>query len=266
MAATRPDVMGDFDAWAQVAASMIKRSPEERLDILRHHDLEQIWPDADAKWSTRMTDGIIADDMTLADRYGRLCAAELERRQSDAAAPRPDLADRLAAGPTVPVAPSIGQNSTLSAQPQPQPHNVRVVGHATPDAQRGHADVALPFKGGPARAPTPHNPADASLPPGQSGTVAASGGVLAGQTGAANRFDGGAPRLTIQQYAKLCARLAEHPQHESIIYADYGIADRAAHAQLDAEWKQRLAAEPENKKLFDMLYPYLRTQIRTGAS
>lgn len=250
MATTTPDVMSDFDAWARVAARLMKRSPEQRHDILVELELDHIWQRADAKWSQRITDAIIDDDLSLADRYGRACAEEIEHRRAETETAATEAQPPAAIGTTL---------AAISFKPNVAPLPLA----ATTMASTRPRDPAVPFSGS-AVAPRPHNPDDGSLPPHESGTAALSGGLLAKQTAAANRFDAASstPRLTVQQYAKLCARLVEQPRFAGVIYADYGITSQAIYDEIDVHWRRELAENAETKKLFDMLFDYLRNQIR----
>ena len=126
------------------------------------------------------------------------------------------------------------------------------------------AIAVTPFRAAGAAGPAPTPISGPAEQPVSTGTSSLSEGHLAQHAGAPVPFGGGAPSLTVQQYAQLCALLAERPDEAGASFAKYGLADDAARAAVDAEWKARLASDETNRQLFELLYERIRKQLHSG--
>jgi hypothetical protein len=102
-----PDVINDFEAWARVAAHLLRRDADEQLAILRSLELADVFPQANAVWSAALREDVARRQTTRVSRYGQLCAEEMRRRQSEAAledtAPQDPAAVRRAVLPFRPL-------------------------------------------------------------------------------------------------------------------------------------------------------------------
>lgn len=114
----------------------------------------------------------------------------------------------------------------------------------------------LPFKPhetAPAAAPAQPNTASSSAPAAQAAAPA--------QPGAAQS----APRLTPEQYASLTAELAERPDRAAEVRARYFVAQEAAWTALQAEWQQRMMADPRlRQRITDLVAHYRAWHKRAG--
>jgi hypothetical protein len=85
------DVEKDFEAWAQLAARLRLRTPDERRTMLRDLGLAQAWDEIHENWARRLNQEIAAGRMDMPYRYARICAREAGARAAAAAhAPPPE--------------------------------------------------------------------------------------------------------------------------------------------------------------------------------
>ena len=189
-------------------------------------------------------------------------------------APMSEAPASVASGAPASRSPWVAGGAPPAADPSgPSPWQApAAVAHVAPAAASGPmtiaaagvpvAAAATPFRPGAGAAPPP---AGAPAPqPVSTGTSSLSDGHLAQHAGAPIPFAGGAPTLTVQQYAQLCALLAERPAEAAMSFAKYGLVDDAGRTAVDAEWKARLASDETSRQLFELLYERIRKQLRSG--
>ena len=70
---------------------------------------------------------------------------------------------------------------------------------------------------------------------------------------AASTAAGEVPPLTLKQYASLCATCQVHPDRLAATHRQYGLQNPAARETLDAHWRERFAADPEQQRKFTSL-------------
>jgi hypothetical protein len=68
-----------------------------------------------------------------------------------------------------------------------------------------------------------------------------------------------APRLTLEQYASLCAELAVFPQHVETIFSKYGLVSLRERLTVDLAWQERLRRDPTEYAAWQGLYHRYQT-------
>jgi hypothetical protein len=63
-----------------------------------------------------------------------------------------------------------------------------------------------------------------------------------------------APKLTLQQYASLCAELAVFQDRTEAIFQQYGLGDPRDRLALDQAWQERLRQSPDEHQGWQALY------------
>lgn len=117
----------------------------------------------------------------------------------------------------------------------------------------------------PAGAAPPGAPAGAALP---GAPAAAAPPVPPG--GAAQPADGqsAAARLTLEQYAALCAELAAAPQATDAVFTRYGLVSSRDRSEADLSWRERLRHNPVEYRLWQEHYQryqaYWQERARRG--
>jgi hypothetical protein len=267
-----------FEAWADLSARLMSLDPDARLDILDEHDLdEQDWMRWDEHHCLALGRDVAQGRMDRAEGYARKCAAEMERRRTQAEAPAPNVE-------------AVPQALSEPAEPAPVGAPLAALPPDTPSFLQAHHQAPAPL---PARTPNPlaltadafqvptalrsaalpFNPS-ASPSPAAGPTVSAeprapsagSGTMPLGATlpiGDALPFDkGGAepthvaafPRLTLDAYASLYAELAVFPDKVAEVFGKYKVRNGGAKAALDQDWQTRFDAHPETRAQFQTLY------------
>ncbi len=81
----------DFETWAAISASQVRRDPEEQREILQTRELDiELWDACNLFWLEELAAQVARRNTKLAARYGMLCAKDLQTRAPDdtpAAAP-----------------------------------------------------------------------------------------------------------------------------------------------------------------------------------
>jgi hypothetical protein len=90
-----PDAAKDFDRWAELSARLMNTPVAEQAAILEAAELdEDVWAKADARWLAVLAADLGAAVLERAERYGQICAREVERRAAEGGVPlwlRPDV-------------------------------------------------------------------------------------------------------------------------------------------------------------------------------
>jgi len=77
-----------FDAWADLSARLLKLSPEARLEILDALDIDEPdWLTCNEHYCVMLAKDLAKNRRDRAESYGKRCAAEFERRKSQAGTP-----------------------------------------------------------------------------------------------------------------------------------------------------------------------------------
>jgi hypothetical protein len=66
--------------------------------------------------------------------------------------------------------------------------------------------------------------------------------------------DSGAPTLTLQQYASLCAELAAFPDRAETVFQRHGLSDPRHRHAVDLGWQERLRQNPAEYQAWRTLY------------
>lgn len=139
--------------------------------------------------------------------------------------------------------------SSDSAPPSPAPDPSRArsasLGSTAPLSVPRVLPKPLPFKG---------NEPPASPPPAAKPGPSAQSNTPSPHPAAAQL----APRLTTEQYASLTAELSERPERAGEIRARYFVAQEAAWTALQAEWQQRMMADPRLRQRITELVAHYR--------
>ena len=73
----------DFDAWAAVAARMLRLDLEGRAAVLEELEIESpVWDDAEAYWARALAAELASGSFARAQRYAALCCQELAARKA----------------------------------------------------------------------------------------------------------------------------------------------------------------------------------------
>jgi hypothetical protein len=114
-----------FETWVALAARLVNVGMEERLDILDHREVPvEDWLRSDEHHCLALAADIAAGRMERAERYGRACAAELERRRTGApdvppADAKPAAAVDAIEEPPATTTPAIGAPAVAETAPLP---------------------------------------------------------------------------------------------------------------------------------------------------
>lgn len=74
-----------FERWAEVSALLLKRSADERLDILEEQEIDPAaWVRNDRHWTAQLADDLDRGDEERPERYAARCAEELRARRERA--------------------------------------------------------------------------------------------------------------------------------------------------------------------------------------
>lgn len=257
----------DFDAWAALSARLLDLDEIDKLEILADHDLAlDDWREIDRRHQDVLVADVLAGRLDRPKRYGQACAEEMARRQkAEAEQPSAGVVDEATA-PAEPAAPPAPPPVTAPAPAAPpSAPELRGPPPSEPGASPGDTremrvirreDVARPALPFVAPAPGAPAPAIALQPATQDPRSGATMplGVAMPVPGRALPFAGAArpeaPRpaparaLTLQEHAGLSAELALHPDRADEILHRWGVLDPQAKVTLDAEWQERLRAQP----------------------
>ena len=233
-----------FDAqlWATTSARLMGLSPAQAAKVLTDAGIEpSLWQAQNARYGRELAAELARGERRLANLYAARCVAERQRRRDPRTASDDD-----------------GTKRTPGAAPEPS-----VASAMTLDLRAGApAAAALPFRQG--EVPARLDRAAGSPPPVylSSGTAALSGAQPGHYAEAPVPFGAAPPTLTVQQYAQVCALLWARPEDKATIYPKYGLVDDDARAELDRQWRDRLAADATSRALFDMLFDRMCKQLR----
>jgi len=237
----------DFDSWARIAAALLDRDADARLDLLEQRRLDpRLWDACEVYWAEHLAQAIGVGELGRAREYAAHCSAELSRRQASSGQASPKVA---------PAAVARGQSSSeLSA-------------HASlAKAAAGSEDVdqtawllrpvglaALPFS----EPETPRAPGPLVKP-----TDARPD--LAGATEELRLDDmAQAPlpflrKLSLEDYAALCAKLNLDPAQWVAIARDYGIGSRRELEMVHGAWILRFARDSKLRAEYERLEQHYR--------
>lgn len=254
----------DFDAWAVLSARLLKRSKEERREILRAAEIDAAaWERWDVHFNTLLSEDLSEDRAERPLRYGEICAAEMRRRKEEAAAPPPSPAPVEPGVVPVPQPPA-GTAPPVAAPPVALPsawlgREVPVVAEAA-RAIGGESTLDLPVSPLLAELPFPdvdgelRGPnvsweqvtARAPLPPPSSPD--ALDRTLEPVDPAAPGFSTPEPVLTLSQYASLFVDLRRTPPSRRLeLLHRYRLAGEPSYEALSGAYKERFARDPTQR-------------------
>lgn len=272
-----------FERWAELSARLLKRSRDERLDILEEHEVDPLeWDRSERHWVAQLADDLDRGDEDRADRYAARCAEEMRRREgkpdetvpaepaitAPPVAPPPLEPPRVAPPPLEPplVAPPPLVTPPPSAPPpivsKPvidstmQPLVMPIPGRVLPFGDKPSLDLSKP---------SPPQP----LPSTVGETLPFQMDLMAIAMPFIKRAEGGSapaheerapspaplastpapanvgPPMTLDAYASLCAELLAYPERRPDIRKRYRIPDEATLAAVHARWQAHFGEQPQ---------------------
>lgn len=288
----------DFETWSALSARLLHLGVEEKLSILERQGVAlEDWTYSDERHAAALAADVAAGEMARAERYGRACAAEIERRRRGEAAvanaPAPAEGAVPKATPATPLVTGARPASGAEAVPSymREPMAADAAPRAAPPSLAGtmaapdlpsfirRAAGKLPFVDTPSADFVASLEAPRPRPSGVAGETMAIGVDLTAQVPGALPFGRQAgegatpaarkalvfPRLPLQSYASLCAELAVSPDHAAETLAKYGIKTEEAHRALESEWQGRLAAHADTREEWQKLRDSYEAWLRRGA-
>ncbi len=73
----------DFEVWSDISATLMRRAPDEALDILNDREVDiELWDACNLFWLDELASQLRRGNGKLATRYGRRCAKELQSRST----------------------------------------------------------------------------------------------------------------------------------------------------------------------------------------
>lgn len=272
----------DFEAWAALSARMLKADAETRFDVLEECGVSpDEWSESDMRYLALLAEDVEAGRLDRAQVYGRLCAAEMERRlqrsQKDESerprVPPSDAVPMLADAPAIGVAEAVPSYLlSLPAAPAEGAQKSPLAGTAMalelPSFVR-QAAGRLPF----GTTPSPEFLAAASAPkPTESSSLGATAPLgddmfaavratlpFVGASGPARK-----PALSLEAYASLCAQLAVSPGSSAEILPRYGVHTDEMKRAVDAEWQARMSSHPATRAEWQRLCAVYESWLRNG--
>ena len=228
----------DFETWATMSARLLHLGPDERLEVLDQRGIDDTdWSRSDEHHTVALAAEVAAGRMGRAERYGRACAAELERRKKGAPEEPPPVA-----GAVAPARPAL--SGTMAARDLPT-FVAQAAAHPLPFG-------AIPSPEFLASLDAPRSP------PSPGATMAGGGDVrvtlpFAKPATAAGSKPARFPRLTLESYASLCAELSVYPDRAADILGKYGVTDDEARRAVDDDWGARLAENADTREEWERL-------------
>jgi hypothetical protein len=221
------DPSEDFEAWARLSASMLRRTIVERARLVHQAGLARSWRDLDARCFDVLAEDVAAGRLERLDRYLALCEAALrERRASGEQVPSP-LDEQFAPVPN-PSAPTAR----------------RISESATPPLARDLPPAGL-------RPPAPK--------PNQSSTAVfrqeLRGALAVGQEAAS---------WPLEQYARFCAELEVDPGQRDAIWAAHGIGSAVAAEAVHGVWQSQFDDDAELESRHRELVAQFLAALRRG--
>lgn len=144
------DLPLDFDAWVELSARLLRLEQEERLDILEERKIApEDWARCDEHYCLALTADVAQNRMDRAQRYGRACAAELERRKKAEAERAAEPIPTEEPKPTATPAEEAQAPASTPSAPAPLPPPIQTEAPAfqrAPDPIPAHMPPALAFQ------------------------------------------------------------------------------------------------------------------------
>ncbi len=240
-----------FEQWAGISARLLKRSRDERLDILDAAKVDPLdWLQAEQHWVATLADDLDRGEDERINHYAKVCSEELQRRglpetvdtMVPAEAAPPDAPPSDAPSPAIP-----SPDAPPPAIPSPARFDLTAPALVMPIPRQ-----ALPFGDKPAldlSKPSPPRP----MPEVQGDTLPLQVNMMEMALPFMKNQRGGsgtktappnAPAMTLDAYASLCAELLAQPARRPDVLQRYQIADETALNELHAFWQKQFAKEP----------------------
>jgi len=234
------DVKGNFEKWAYVAAKLIKRSDDERKQILRELKLEKIWKGAHDHWSAVLAQEVLLERDEYSEKYRKICAAEMHRRRNGTDTDAP-----TSGGPFIAVQPNERDAGGDADSEETQKIRAKV-GPTAEKLLRPRRDFI--------RELAPPDIEPQTLVQGQSATAAQDMRHVADMLQTANA----ALDWPVEKFAKMCAELDHQAAKKALVAANYGLRGEALEV-VRAGWQQRLETDAGLRSRWsDLVEFYLR--------
>lgn len=276
IAAEKPVV--PFERWAAVSARLLKRSRDERLDMLEENEIDPLdWASADRYWVEMLAEDLDRGDDTRASHYAKVCAEELRRRErpETPSAPEPKPEPKAAEPPAPPVAVVPAAPAPIELAPTAPPAAALPVAPPAVVKTPPRLDMTAPAFVAPVRGealPFGDKPSlDLSEPSPPQPKTGISGETLPLQVNlkamalpfmqGKGEAQAAAPTMTLDAYASLCAELAAQPEKRGEVLVRYRVAEDAALNALHASWQKQFAAQPQMRAEWQSKYDAFRAWL-----
>ncbi len=241
-----PDVQNDFEAWALVSAKLLERTAEQQQRIVEDLGIADVWMDSKIFWGGKLADELLANESTLADRYGELCEAEITRRENNGDV-NPDA-----------------EPAVIAPEPREDPADFRHELVRTPevpsasDSEDPSADVAL-LAGAETTLTDPNEQFFEKLaPPGRTpqppdAQQQQTAAVATRDTAVMVRSAAVVMQWSVEKYAKFCAKLETYPDKAVLYRTNHGLEDDLVFRFVQDKWRRQLAKDAALQSQFDQL-------------
>jgi len=262
----RPDVENDFAAWATVAARLLKRSPEERAQILRELRVrEPVWQRANQYWTAVLAQDVSAERTERPERFRKICAEQMRQRQ---AASEPTPAAAATSTGEFRKLPRTQQMAAVPAEGSPAAEDFRqrlVTPLVPAAATEGAAATERDDAAAPSAPPEDLSPVEAQhLGPAKDFVANLAPRDLSpkppmpGQQVTADKdmkpvvqmLDRARSALDwpVEKYAKFCAELHGYPDKSELVAAQYGLRGQVVIDFVLKSWNERLEKDEALKQ------------------
>ncbi len=244
------NVARDFDSWARVKALLIRRSPEQQREILRHLGLEQSFAEVSKSWKQSLYEAVNNDDIESIAHLGWFFGQELERRKNQGEG---EFAHAL----TLYTAPADFRHE-LGAEAAPVPESAPAM-EETMFVHPSSPSDATPFQtqlSPPRKQGATGSFAELVAAPGKAVPVpeaqqerTAAAAVSAASVNAAEAV----AEWSVETYARLSAELADDPDDADAIWKRYGVGSPRLRSFTQNMWRKRLGEDGELRQRWNEL-------------
>jgi len=243
-----------IEQFAEVMAHEEHFGAEQADEVRRRLGVDRGWDTAFSHWTDALERDLDAvEDAALAPVFGERFGATKQRLRDE----QPAIASL---------------EPIVEVPPAPAPQEPQDGSTLEPSADQGFdgtafvsalvIEDALPFEQGEAAPPPAPSAAPVASPDvGQTAFVGTAGGAGPTLPFGLDIDEEVRQRLTLEQYASLCAELEAAPHQRQPILARYKL-DENTHRVLDEAWRKHLQEEPADRARFDQALTSYRDWLR----
>lgn len=256
-----PDVVNDFDTWANVSARLTERSDEEHARILGELGIAEVWDNADAAWSKALAGEILDMRFDRVQQYGAICARELAARsREDDVTTQRDFRHRATFGDREDEPSSTRQVRQIGGTPFSDDPLDREPTRKLRSAElKAHLETITEVSRG--VWPTGDNGVADDAQSEQAKTQTRdSSAALHEQVEAALA----AADWPIERYARYRAELTAGLEAEAKVNARHGLPSEVAQRHVATAWRARLSADAELDDKVEALVAEYLAELRSG--